>query len=98
VQEQEDLAAKGIASFAEVAAVRLEWFRARGDIVKEVMGWEIARVQLKLAQGVLALECCDQEGVEETTSPLHERPIQPSGPESCQEELQNIKCKIQNAK
>jgi hypothetical protein len=43
------------AELAEAQA-RLEWLRARAEVVAEVMGWHQARVRLKAAQGRLAGE------------------------------------------
>jgi hypothetical protein len=54
---------QGLTSFAEVAQTNLEWLKARADVVQEVMAWEIARVKLKQAQGLLVAECvCSQSG------------------------------------
>src|SRR5207302_1699969 len=57
VKEMEDKSKQGLASFVEVTQAHLEWLRARGDLIKEVMAWHIARVKLKQAQGILAAEC-----------------------------------------
>jgi hypothetical protein len=59
VRELEDRNRQGLASSTEVAMAKLDWLRARGDLVKEVMAWHIARAKLKQAQGVLASECGD---------------------------------------
>jgi hypothetical protein len=48
---------QGLSSFAEVAQTNLDWLKARADVVQEVMAWEIARVKLKQAQGLLVAEC-----------------------------------------
>lgn len=48
---------QGLSSFAEVAQVNLDWLKARAEVVQEVMAWEIARVKLKQAQGLLVSEC-----------------------------------------
>jgi hypothetical protein len=53
---------QGLTSFAEVAQTDLEWLKARADVVQEVMAWEIARVKLKQAQGLLVAECVLGEG------------------------------------
>ncbi len=37
--------------------VTLEWLKARGEVVAEVMAWHTARVRLKAAKGWLAWEC-----------------------------------------
>ena len=44
------------------AQARLEWLKARAEVVTEVMAWHQARVKLKAAQGLLAWECAP-EGV-----------------------------------
>jgi outer membrane protein TolC len=59
VRELEDRNKQGLASFTEVALAKLDWLRARGDLVKEVMAWHIARAKLRQAQGVLPRECAD---------------------------------------
>ncbi len=48
---------QGLTSFAEVAQTNLDWLKARADVVQEVMAWEIARVKLKQAEGLLVAEC-----------------------------------------
>jgi hypothetical protein len=59
VRELEDRNKQGLASFTEVALGKLDWLRARGDLVKELMAWHIARAKLRQAQGILARECAD---------------------------------------
>jgi outer membrane protein TolC len=59
VRELEDRNKQGLASVSEVAMAKLDWLRARGDLVQEVMAWHRARIKLKEAQGVLPLECSD---------------------------------------
>lgn len=49
--------AKGIASFAEISGARLEWLKARSDLVQAVMAWHTARASIKAAQGILHEEC-----------------------------------------
>ncbi|HEY1187309.1 MAG TPA: hypothetical protein VGE74_06605 [Gemmata sp.] len=39
------------------AQLTLEWLKARGEVVAEVMAWHTARVRLKAAKGWLAWEC-----------------------------------------
>jgi hypothetical protein len=41
------------AQFAEVS-VRLEWLKARGEVIAEVMAWHQARVKLSASRGALA--------------------------------------------
>jgi outer membrane protein TolC len=59
IRELEDRNRQGMASSTEVAMGKLDWLRARGDLVKEIMAWHIARGKLKQAQGVLPSECAD---------------------------------------
>jgi hypothetical protein len=59
VRELEDRNKQGLASVSEVAMAKLDWLRARGDLLKEVMAWHRARIKLEEAQGVLPLECSD---------------------------------------
>lgn len=59
VHEMEDRNKQGLASVTEAAMAQLDWLRARGDLVKEVMAWHIAHVKLDQAQGALPLECPD---------------------------------------
>jgi len=46
----DDLGAKG-GRPAELLQAELEWYKARGELVAEVMGWHRARVKLSLAVG-----------------------------------------------
>jgi outer membrane protein TolC len=48
---------QGLASFAEVAAANLDWFKARGDVIQEVMAWHVAWVKLRQAQGLFPSDC-----------------------------------------
>jgi outer membrane protein TolC len=48
---------QGLASFAEVASANLDWFKARGDVIQEVMAWHIAWVKLRQAQGLFPSDC-----------------------------------------
>ncbi len=58
VREAEDKAGRGAGSFLEVMSTRVEWYKARGQLTTDVMGWHTARAQLRMAQGLLAWECC----------------------------------------
>lgn len=44
------------------AQATLEWLKARGEVVAEVMAWHTARVRLKAAKGWLAWECLSGAG------------------------------------
>lgn len=57
VEELEEKQKKGMVSFLEILTPRLEYYRARGELVKEVTAWNIARVKLKQEQGLLVDEC-----------------------------------------
>jgi hypothetical protein len=57
LREAEDKAARGLTSFAEISAARLDWLKGQADLVQEAVAWHNAGVQLKQAQGLLAIEC-----------------------------------------
>ena len=59
IRDLEDRNRQGLTSPTEVAMGKLDWLRARGDLVKEVMAWHIARAKLKQAQGLLPVECAE---------------------------------------
>jgi hypothetical protein len=48
---------EGIRGVVELSKVRMDSYKARGEVVKEFLGWKIAAVKLKQAQGVLPAEC-----------------------------------------
>lgn len=48
---------QGMNVFAELTKAYLEWYKARGEVAKEFLGWKIAAVKVKQAQGVLPAEC-----------------------------------------
>jgi hypothetical protein len=50
VDDLERRAAKGLASFADVSTARLEWLKARGEVVSELVAVRVADVRLKQAQ------------------------------------------------
>jgi len=39
------------------AQAKLDWLKARAELVAEAMAWHQARIRLKAAQGLLAMEC-----------------------------------------
>ena len=47
-----------VASFADVATARLEWLKARGEVVSELVAVRVADVKLKLAQSTWGHEGC----------------------------------------
>lgn len=56
----------------ELQRARLELFRSRGELLTEVVGWEISRALLARAQGVLTLGC-----EEPASGACCEDPLQP---------------------
>ncbi|MHB1423431.1 MAG: TolC family protein [Gemmataceae bacterium] len=48
---------QGLKGAFGLAAAHLDWYKARGEVVKEFLGWKIAAVKLKQAQGILPAEC-----------------------------------------
>jgi hypothetical protein len=56
-RELDEQQAQGLSSFVEAAAAKLEWLRARGDVIEQGASRERLLVKLKRGQGVLALEC-----------------------------------------
>jgi hypothetical protein len=57
IRNLEKQRAEGIRSVTELSKTYLDWYKARGEVVKEFVGWKIAVVKLKMAQGVLPAEC-----------------------------------------
>jgi hypothetical protein len=57
-RDAEETAKFGGGSFLEVLNANLEAYKARAQLVEDLMGWHAARARLKQAQGVLVLECC----------------------------------------
>src|SRR5262249_34661178 len=59
VRDVAEKAGAGLANltFADVTKARLEWLRARGELIKAVSNWERALVKLRQDQGVLGDEC-----------------------------------------
>ena len=53
---EEKRESNGVTAF-DLAAARLELHRAESELVHRVIAWKIARVKLKQAQGLLAVEC-----------------------------------------
>jgi hypothetical protein len=48
---------EGIRGVAELSKVRMDSYKARGEVIREFLGWKIAAVKLKQAQGILPAEC-----------------------------------------
>ncbi len=57
IQDREKQQAQGMPVFADLTTAYMEWYKARGEVVKEFLGWKIAAVKVKQAQGVLPAEC-----------------------------------------
>ncbi len=57
IRNLEKQRAEGIRGVAELSKTYLDWYKARGEVVKEFVGWKIAVAKLKMAQGVLPAEC-----------------------------------------
>jgi hypothetical protein len=57
IRDLEKQQAQGMPVFADLTSARMEWYKARGEVVKEFLGWKIAAVKLKQAQGILPAEC-----------------------------------------
>ncbi len=49
--------AEGLRGVAELNKANVELYKARGVVVQELLGWKIAVVKLKTAQGILPAEC-----------------------------------------
>lgn len=57
IKELEKQEKQGMSVFADLTTAHMEWNKARGDVVKEFLGWKIAAVKVKKAQGILPAEC-----------------------------------------
>jgi hypothetical protein len=49
--------AEGLRGVIELSNLYMEWYKARGVVVQEFLGWRIAVVKLKTAQGTLPDDC-----------------------------------------
>lgn len=72
ILDLESKEAKGLASSGDTLAARLEWLKARGDLIKEMSAWHIAHAKLKQAQGVLVEECSSL-GTEACPGEVHDK-------------------------
>lgn len=59
VAEEEEKKEKGMGSEADLTRARLDLFKARGELLHTVAGWEIARARLRQAQGLLVVDCLE---------------------------------------
>jgi hypothetical protein len=57
LRDLEKQQAEGLKGALSLASTYLDWYKARGGVVKEFLGWKIAAVKLKQAQGILPAEC-----------------------------------------
>jgi hypothetical protein len=57
IRDLEKQQAEGLKGALSLASAYLEWYKARGELVKEFLGWKIAMAKLKQAQGILPAEC-----------------------------------------
>lgn len=57
IRDLEKQRKQGINVFADWTKAHLEWYKARGDVAREFLGWKIAAIKVKQAQGVLPAEC-----------------------------------------
>jgi outer membrane protein TolC len=57
-RETDDKARSGAVSYLEVLNANLDWYKARGQLVTDVMGWYTSHAQLRQAMGLLVAECC----------------------------------------
>jgi hypothetical protein len=57
IRDLEKQHAQGMPVFADLTTARMEWYKSRGEVVKEFLGWKIAAVKVKQAQGILPAEC-----------------------------------------
>jgi hypothetical protein len=48
---------QGMPVFAELTKTYMESYKAQGEVIKAFLGWKIAAVKLKQAQGILPAEC-----------------------------------------
>lgn len=59
VNDLEEEKKKGLSVQTALGRARLDALKARSDVLKAAVDWEVARAQLRQAQGVLARECAD---------------------------------------
>jgi outer membrane protein TolC len=57
IKELEEKKAKGLEAEGDLSTARLNLYKAQGERLREVVNWEIARAQLRQAQGRLLEEC-----------------------------------------
>ncbi|HWG41756.1 MAG TPA: hypothetical protein VN688_03150 [Gemmataceae bacterium] len=57
IKDLEKQQGQGMPVFADLTTSYMESYKARGEVVKEFLGWKIAAVKVKQAQGILPAEC-----------------------------------------
>ncbi len=57
IRDLEKQRAEGLRGISELTQAHMDWYKARGEVIKEFLGWKIAAVKLKQAQGILPAEC-----------------------------------------
>jgi hypothetical protein len=57
IKELEEKKAKGLDAERELSTARLNHYKAKGELLREVIDWKIARARLRQAQGRLLEEC-----------------------------------------
>ena len=57
IKDLEKQHAQGLPVFADLTSAYMESYKSRGEVIKEFLGWKIAAVKVKQAQGILPAEC-----------------------------------------
>jgi hypothetical protein len=57
IKDLEKQQSQGMPVFADLTKASMDSYKARGEVVKEFLGWKIAAVKVKQAQGILPAEC-----------------------------------------
>jgi hypothetical protein len=57
IKDLEKQRGQGMPVFGELTSAYMEWYKARGEVVNEFLGWKIAALKVKQAQGILPAEC-----------------------------------------
>jgi hypothetical protein len=57
IKDLEKQRGQGMPVFGELTTAYMEWYKARGEVVTEFLGWKIAALKVKQAQGILPAEC-----------------------------------------
>ena len=57
IRDLEKKQSQGMNVFADLTRAYMDSYKARGEVIREMLGWKIAAVKLKQAQGILPAEC-----------------------------------------